>query len=336
MNKNFYQNLCIKDFTNNISDNEKKLLTEWLAESDKNKLEYKKLKNIWESSAPPKIEYELNLEAEWISLQNKISDAIETQVIVSNPISKFFGSLFAPKLRPIWALGTALLIIISSIIFFRNYESSGSLKTISTVNNQRLEVELSDGSMVQLNSDSEIKFYENFDNDKREIKLKGEAFFSVNKDGRPFIITTENAVTKVLGTKFNVWSRDDETRVIVKEGKVSLSDKSQIKNEVLLTKGELSKVKESLPPSIPSKVDDDYLLGWLNGNLVFNNTPLKEIAEELERFYNTKVIVDNNELVGYNLTGSFNNEKIDSVLTKICLALNLNYVENNNIYSITK
>ncbi|MCB0752952.1 MAG: DUF4974 domain-containing protein, partial [Ignavibacteriae bacterium] len=70
--------------------------------------------------------------------------------------------------------------------------------------------------------------------------------------------------------------------------------------------------------------------------LVFNNTPLKEIAEELERFYNTKVIVDNNELVGYNLTGSFNNEKIDSVLTKICLALNLNYVENNNIYSITK
>ncbi|MCB9249999.1 MAG: DUF4974 domain-containing protein [Ignavibacteriales bacterium] len=105
---------------------------------------------------------------------------------------------------------------------------------------------------------------------------------------------------------------------------------------MLLTKGELSKVKESFPPSMPSKVDDDYLLGWLNGKLVFNNTPLKEIAEELERFYNTKVIVDYNELVGYNLTGSFNNEKIDSVLTKICLALNLNYVENNNIYSITK
>ncbi|MCB9250000.1 MAG: FecR domain-containing protein [Ignavibacteriales bacterium] len=67
---------------------------------------------------------------------------------------------------------------------------------MSTVNNQRLEIELSDGSIVQLNSDSEIKFYENFDNDKREIKLKGEAFFSVKKDGRPFIITTENAVTK--------------------------------------------------------------------------------------------------------------------------------------------
>jgi transmembrane sensor len=334
MNISFHQNLCIKDLTKNISVSEKKLLTDWLDKSNQNKLEYENIKNTWNSTSPNKLEYEVNIEEEWSSLQNRIIAETINIKKTGSSISKILSSLFAPKLRPAWAIGTVLLLIISTTIFWNYYEPTLDIKTIATVNNQRLEVQLSDGSFVQLNSDSEIQYFENFESDKREIRLKGEAFFSVNKDGRPFIISTDNAVTTVLGTKFNVWSRDNETRVLVREGNVSLSDNINSINKVFLTKDQLSKVKETLPPEAPTNVDADYILGWLNGKLVFNNTPLDEIAEELERFYDRKVTLKNEELAQFSLTGSFDNQKIDSVLAKICLALDLSFVVNNDKFEI--
>lgn len=336
MKTTFYKNLCIKNLANNISSNEKELLTDWLDKSNQNKLEYKKLEQIWNSTSPNKIEYELNFDKEWSNLKNNISTKTENQITSSNPIINFISSLFPPKLQPIWMMGVAVILVVSSILVFKSYNSTKNLKIITTVNNQRLEVLLPDGSLVRLNSDSEIQFYKDFDEDKRQIRLKGEAFFSVSKDGRPFIISTDNATTTVLGTKFNVWSRYDETRVLVKEGRVSLADNSVLNNKIILTKGELSNVIETQPPADPSKVDADYMLGWLNGSLVFYNTSLWEIVQELERFYDVKVSFEDKELLDFNLTGSFNNEKIDGVLEKICLALNLKYVKKNNDYSITK
>ena len=335
MKTSYYKNLIVKDLSNNINEEEKRLLLDWQKKSDKNKIEYEKLKSVWVSSLPNKLEFELNIDDEWECLSNNIISKIDSPNKSRNPISSFIGSLFAPKFRPAWAMGSILAIIISSFLFLNNNEPHQILNTISTSNNQRLEVKLSDGSIVQLNSGSEIQFYENFEEDKREIKLKGEAFFSVIKDGRPFIISTQNATTKVLGTKFNVWSREKETRVLVKEGKVSLANNTILKDEVILTKGEISKIIESESPESPEKVDPEYMLGWLNKTLVFNNTPLLEIAEELERFYDVKINVESSELNRINLTGSFNNEEIDSVLAKICLALNINYEQNNNIYNIT-
>ena len=279
--------------------------------------------------------YDISEEEEWNKINIKIAaeNYIEENRVRS--INKNFGALFSPKLKNAFAFGTAIVIIVSALFLYNNYNSELILKSISTSNMQKLEVELPDGSMANLNSGSKIEFYENFEDDKREVRLEGEAFFSVKKDGRPFTIKTENAVTKVLGTKFNVWARAKETRVIVKEGRVSLAE--SIHNaEVVLTKGESSKVVESKAPIKPVLVDTDYLLGWLNDRIVFSNTNLNEISKELERKYNVQIDIVDHELLDYNLTGTFENEKIDTVLTKICLALNLKYSEQNNRYKVTK
>lgn len=334
MKKQFYENLCIKNFTNNITENEKEILNKWLNTSNKNKLLYEELKNIWFAAEPKDVIQNINLEEEWINLKDNISNKAETNVNVKPSFIDYIASIFAPKLRPIWTIGLVVLLAISSILLFRNSETEKVLKTISTQNGQRLVVHLSDGSIVNLNNDSKIQFDENFTGDKREIKLTGEAFFSVKKDGRPFIIYTNNAITKVVGTKFNVWSRDEETRVIVKQGKVSLAENIDTTKKVYLTKNELSKIVKKNAPTKPSKVDADFLLGWLNGKLVFESTPLSEIVKDLERYYNVKVNLANNDISRLRLTGAFDNEKIDSVLTKICLALNLNYTKNNENYSI--
>ncbi len=334
MKKQFYESLCIKDFSNNLTENEKEILNNWLNISDQNKLLYEELKNIWFAAEPKETAQKINLEEEWINLKNNISNKIETNVNAKHSFSDYIASIFAPKFRPVWAIGLIVLLAVSSILLFKNSEPEKVIKIISTKNGQRLEVHLADGSIVNLNNDSQIQFDEKFTGDKRVIKLYGEAFFSVKKDGRPFIIYTNNAITKVVGTKFNVWSRGQETRVIVKQGKVSLAENIDSTKKVYLTKGELSTIVEKNAPTKPSEVDADFVLGWLDGKLVFESTPLSEIAKDLERYYNVEVNLANNDISRLHLTGAFDNENIDSVLTKICLALNLNYTKDNENYSI--
>ncbi len=324
----------LKILNNNITEKEKETLNNWLNISGQNKLLYEELKNIWFAAEPNNKVQNINLEEEWVSLKNNISNKIETNKPAKHSFSDYVASLFTPKFRPIWVISSILVVLFSSILLFNNSEPEKVIKTISTKNSQRLEVHLADGSIVNLNNDSKIQFDEKFTGDKREIKLTGEAFFSVKKDGRPFIIYTNNAITKVVGTKFNVWSRGEETRVIVKQGKVSLAEKIDTTKKVYLTKGEISKIVEKNAPTNPSKVDADFMLGWLDGKLIFERTPLSEIAKDLERYYNVKVTLANNNISSLHLTGAFDNENIDSVLTKICLALNLNYTKNNNDYSI--
>jgi ferric-dicitrate binding protein FerR (iron transport regulator) len=335
MKQSTFQKLCIKDLTNNINEKEKNILLGELEKSELNRAEYNKLKDTWNYSQPVKLHYDLSEEEEWNKFNTKLAAENYAEENRSSSATKIFGAIFSPKLKSTFAFGAALLVIVSAIFLYNNYDSELILKSISTTNMQTLEIELPDGSIANLNSGSKIEFYENFENDKREVRLEGEAFFSVKKDGRPFTIKTENAVTKVLGTKFNVWARAKETRVIVKEGKVSLAE-SINNNEVILTMGESSKVVETNSPIKPTKVDPDYLLGWLSDRIVFSNTNLKEISKELERKYNVKIDITDQELLDYSLTGTFENEKIDTVLTKICLALNLKYSEQNNSYKVTK
>ena len=335
MKQSTFQKLCIKDLTNNISEEEKNILLSLLKESELNKKEYNKLKETWNYSKPVELHYKLSEEEEWNKFNTKLAAENYTQENKVSSTDNILGSLFSPKIRSVFAYGTALVVIISALFLYNSSNPELILKSISTTNMQKLEVQLPDGSIANLNSGSKIEYYENFEDDKREVRLEGEAFFSVKKDGRPFTIKTENAVTKVLGTKFNVWARAKETRVIVKEGKVSLAE-NIYNNEVILIKGEASKVVESNSPIKPTKVDPEYLLGWLNDKLVFSNTTLKEISNELERKYNVQIDINDNDILEYNLTGTFENEKIDTVLTKICLALNLKYSEQNNRFKVTK
>lgn len=330
-----FEKLCIKEISNNITEIEKVELLSLIGRSESYKREYENIKKVWQATSPGALEYNLNIEDEWENLTKETTMSTKTKN-KKNILGEFFEGIFTPKLKPVFVFGSVLLIVIASLVIFNSADKEKILKTISTTNSQTMKVVLSDGSVVQLNNGSKIEFVEDFEEEKREIRLTGEAFFEVNKDGRPFIINTENAVTKVLGTKFNVWSRNNETRVIVKEGKVSLAENTVEDKKVFLTEGETSKVIASKSPADPTKVNTDKLLGWMDGKMVFENTSLSEITNEIERHYDIKITLENLELSKYNLTGTFDNEEIDTVLTKICLALNIKYLEGRNSYKLTK
>lgn len=334
-NNTRFTSLCIKEITKNINEIEKKELDKLLNENNINKIEYNKLKEAWNCASPVKLKYEISEEEEWNKINSAIAEESFNKKTNRNRFSKILESIFLPKVQAVAAIGTAVIIITAALLLLNINNTEQVIKTINTSNNEKLEIVLADGSVVNLNSGSKLEYYENFEEDKREVKLEGEAFFSVKKDGRPFIINTKNAITKVLGTKFNIWARAEETRVIVKEGKVSLAE-SVGNNKVILTKDELSKVIKNNKPIEPVKIDSEYMLGWLNGKIVFNNTTLGEITKELERNYNIKIELTSPEINEISLTGTFENEKIDTVLTKICLALSLKYSEHDNVYKVSK
>jgi ferric-dicitrate binding protein FerR (iron transport regulator) len=204
---------------------------------------------------------------------------------------------------------------------------------VGTGNKETKEILLSDGSLVKLNNGSNIQYLEKFDSKIREVKLNGEAFFSVTKNSTPFVVITENAKISVLGTKFDVCVRGEKTQVVVKEGKVNLVQKENDAG-VYLTKGQSSCVAKNANPDSPKEIDADYMLGWMNGKLVFNQTPLTEIVDELERFYDVTISIEGNNVTANTLTGSFKNRDVDSALTMICLTMNLNFEKHGNGFLI--
>ena len=338
MNIDQYKELCIKKITGNISEEEKLTLERWLTLSDENENEYRKLKEIWNASEGPDFSGSVDVNIEWIKLNDKL------RIFENNKRVKesFFRQVFPafPKLKPILLTLSILLLALIGIYLFNRNVPESQLNLIITANKEQKNIRLPDGSFVYLNSSSSIEFLSQsngsnniFKNEERKVKLKGEAYFSVTRNNHPFIITTENAVITVLGTKFDVLSGDRRTRVVVKEGNVKVEQKKVFKS-VYLSKNQLCTVVKNSEPSKPENVDPGYFLGWMKGNLVFYHTPLNEIKQEFEKFYNIKVTVTDDSLDKLTLTGSIKNSSADSSLSMVCLALGLDFQKQNGSYII--
>lgn len=333
-----FRKLCEKAVTGNINNNEEGLLNKHLAESQEFRTEYENIKIIWAKTSPAEISQVTDVEIEWNKLNNRIVSAKSQSYSKDSIFSKIYSgvsSLFSPKIKPAFSLVLIMLLLVTGIYIFRK-EAPEPLqyKIISTLYKETRQVQLPDGSIIYLNSGSSIKYPEKFDDNAREVSLKGEAFFSVTKGKGHFTVITDNARTTVLGTKFNVRSRDEKTEVFVKEGRVNLAPKTISTSSVILTEGQLSRIVKNELPSKPTKANAEYFTGWMNGELAFNQTRLEEIAEELERTYNTKIYFENGNIKTHTLTGTFKNDNLDNVLTMICLTLELDFEKQQNGYLI--
>ncbi len=325
--------LCIKAVTGNIDKIGEEKLKSWLAESDENRREYESIHNIWTNSAFSEVAQIPDVEKEWFYLKERIDMTGHAAVYKDSFLSKISSKLkpvFSPSWKP--ALGFTMIIIFILALFLFNRESPNpKFITTLTENKEHKSVQLADGTTVLLNYNSSLIYPQEFYSNERKVTLYGEAFFSVTKDTRPFIIMTANAKTTVLGTKFDVWARGEKTRVIVKEGRVNLASKQKDAG-VILTRDELSTIVRNEKPTVPKPVHASYLLGWLNNKLVFDKTPLSDVVDELERFYDIKLFMASENLKTYTLSGSFKNNDADSALTMICLALDLKYEKQNGTY----
>lgn len=220
------------------------------------------------------------------------------------------------------------LLIITLWLSYRqlthNQVQQYSMQEITSPPGIRSQVVLPDGSKVWLNAGSTIRFPVPFYNETRNIDLSGEAFFDVEKNPKqPFIVQSGNVKVKVLGTHFNykAFNEDPTIEIILEEGKIALNMQTKTGiNEVLMKPGDRAIVdKESIKATIKNENISKYI-AWHKGKLVFDNTPMTEVAQMLARWYGVEVIAKDPEIMNYRFTTTFEDESLYEVIELLGLS----------------
>ena len=246
--------------------------------------------------------------------------------------------------RPLlWGIPAALLIVAGSAWLLL-----AGPQVYKTKFGEQRSVLLDDGSRVTLNTASKIEV--DLRKDRRVIRLRqGEALFEVAHDtSRPFDVHAARTVLRAVGTQFNVDMRRTQTTVTVLEGRVAVVPESgavatgsaespaapssatelrdtaenSISHQVLVPRGPLilaaaeRVVITSSGPSAPQHVANlAAATSWTQRQLVFDNSPLSEVAEEFNRYNRGRIVIESDKLRGQQVTGVFQSDDPTSFLS---------------------
>lgn len=187
---------------------------------------------------------------------------------------------------------------------------------LSTSLAEQMQVRLQDGTIVFINAASSLEYPTSFAKaDKREVLLKGEAYFEVAKDAKhPFVVVAGRQNTQVLGTTFNINSYADEPAVktTLLEGSVKIVNVPS-GAEVILKPGEQSMLSAQGLSTKNVQVDDE--VAWKSGYFMFNNETLSDIMKDVSRWYNVTVRYEDENLKRKTFFGSVSKfDKVSEVL----------------------
>lgn len=311
------------------SADEKKHIEEWIDADNENKKYLERVKKIWNTppSNFPKPDTEEALKKVLAKIENP-ERLTKIYRLDSTQHGKTYFQILTQSnfLRA----AAAIVIIVGAAYLMTNIFSKKDSALVHITTNNIQELTLSDGTKVTLDTGSSFEYPENFSGaDNREVKLNGEAYFEVvrNEDA-PFIVNANDGLIKVLDTKFNIraWEKSNEVIVAVAEGKVSLQKKTEPeKSGVVLTEGKMSMLTQEGELTEPIDVDLSQYLSWLNGEIYFQNTPLIDVIEQLERWNNTNIELQDSTLLNNRVTVFIENKPLEENLKLICMLMNLKY-----------
>ena len=208
----------------------------------------------------------------------------------------------------------AVLIISLGLFYFVNNPSS---KTFNTQYSENKTITLPDNSIVNLNEFSNLQYQTKKWKENRNLQLDGEAFFDVEKGSR-FSVNTSYGTISVLGTEFNVLSRDSIFKVSCYEGLVQVTyNQKTIKLPAgsEFTLSNIFEEKTNIFLATPQ---------WLDNKSVFERILLNDVVNELEKQYKVSVTTSLKNKDVY-FTGAFSNNNLESALKAITQPFNLTY-----------
>ncbi len=182
-----------------------------------------------------------------------------------------------------------------------NDHTMGGLNTLVVPPRMDYRLILSDGTEVWLNATSTLRFPFSFTENQREVYLEGEGYFKVAKNAdKPFLVHTPQTVVQVLGTEFNINTyKAGITSTSLVSGSVSTRSGQ---STIVLKPGQEAVYTDRLGFTV-QQFDHDLTLAWMNGVFQFDNTPLRDLAPVIKRWFGVNVIFDDPALANSPFTG---------------------------------
>ena len=211
--------------------------------------------------------------------------------------------------------------------------------TVHTNAGMRSQLTLPDGTMVYLNAGSTLVYPSQFDDNERKVQLSGEAYFKVERNtDQPFIVNAAGGKmnVQVLGTEFNLqaYEKDDLIQTTLIEGSVQLSIDGR-KGHVLLAPSDKVTYDIKTNQVFLEKANTAQVLGWMEGHLIFKDTPMPDVLRLLTHFYSVDFDVQDDVICDYTFTGTFENRPLFQILDYMRISSKIDYVmvypEHQNI-----
>jgi len=328
--KRSYEELIGKYLAAEISSAEREELFLWVNASEENRTFFNEMLEIWSLAT----EYETpavetNLEAAWEATLTKINPP--TKEIPLEPTHSSAKVVRLSKSLRFWRIAAVLLLLLSgSLWVVYNGNSNTTEPFLAQTDEQKSTkpVILPDGSEVWLNERSQLSYIDQ--DGQRQVSLKGEAFFEVASDStRPFIVYAGDAVTEVLGTSFNLRAYPEEPKVeiTVKTGKVAFRAQTTQKDTLKLPAGTSAIYSTDAQEITETPKEEVNATSWKTDVLRFENLPVKEVLDDLERYFHLSFKTDDPGLLDCSFRSNFENPDLSEVLGTLKFILKLDEVE---------
>lgn len=195
--------------------------------------------------------------------------------------------------------------------------------TYATLRGETEEVGLPDGSIIALNTSTEIQVL--ISDDLRSVRLlKGEALFDVARDtSRPFVVASSHAETSVLGTRFNVYENLDKTVVSVLSGVVEVASNETQSSLVTLIAGHEFEFDVATGRQDIRSFKPDAVTAWRRGLAYHENEPLSAVVADLNRYFSTEIVIGDKALNDIPVTGGFDVTDQSVAIEALSIALSL-------------
>jgi len=231
----------------------------------------------------------------------------------------------------LWAIAaTAVILIGVFALFFK----SGSPVVYAYHEGKVEPITLKDGSKIYLNKNAELTV-SRFTKSKRQVELKGEAFFEVSGDpSRPFTVNCGKTVTEVVGTSFNIRQSANETFILVSSGKVIFSPAEESQSAAALTAGEAAVYKNGKVELIANPSPN--IISWRTNDLRFVKMPLSSVIEDISNYFDQDIVIENEASKTCTITipMAFKKPEINAVLRLVAASINAELVQEGNKFII--
>lgn len=305
--------LLAKYFAGEASSPEAIAIDDWIAETPANRQEFDAQFRTWNQATPkPYVKPQ----------QGEIWDNLRQQLKINPTATRYMWQKIA--------IAASVVSIISlAALFFLKKTSPESVKQLAfTATDAQPQLKLSDSSIIMATSGSMITYPAVFAGAERLVTLKGEAYFDITHDkSKPFIITDNDVQIKVLGTTFNIQTKDTCTTTTVYTGKVTMYNQY---GSIIIPAGNTGIYNRARHSFSLATTANKNAISYVSRKFYFENETLTNIAGYLSKAYHEKIIIDHPQMGSLRLTGTFENESLEYIINVIAATLNIHYTQDKN------